>query len=298
MFAERCIVDNRIFLLGLDKLYRDAMQRHEREELLLCARRVADELHVRPADVPVEGYYSEDQELTDYFLLMRALQACDEGLKPAVSAIPQFQRLEEVTSAPLYGRPQWKGKLLPTGRDPLSQALLDTPPPEWSVKRLADASCLTAQDTDDISLVGLAALIRDPVVLAATRESVVLYAEMMVGAAPGRQRPKYVWKVDKEIVDRARRFIGTFNALFGPELPPAESGHAESYWHAYRENDILGRCVRLGYDNGFSPVRHYHWAICLGPDGSFLVQEFWKPEVWTTERYRSMLGNRGQGPEL
>jgi hypothetical protein len=52
MFTE-CVVDNRVFLLGLDKLYRDAMKQHERGDLLRCARRVAQALHAAPADAPV-----------------------------------------------------------------------------------------------------------------------------------------------------------------------------------------------------------------------------------------------------
>ena len=50
---ERCVVNNRVFLLGLDALYRKAMKRHERVELLICARKVAGALRIRPADVPV-----------------------------------------------------------------------------------------------------------------------------------------------------------------------------------------------------------------------------------------------------
>ena len=90
MLTERCIVDNRVFLLGLDKLYRDAMKRHERVELLSCARRVAAALHVTPTSVPVEGYYAEDQQLTEYFRLVRALQQVDESRTSKVAALPEF----------------------------------------------------------------------------------------------------------------------------------------------------------------------------------------------------------------
>ena len=48
MLSDCRVVDNRVFVLGLDKLYRDAMKQHEREELLLCARRVAEVLQVVP----------------------------------------------------------------------------------------------------------------------------------------------------------------------------------------------------------------------------------------------------------
>ena len=79
MSTERCIVDNRVFLLGLDELYREAMKQHERGELLSCARRVVATLHVAPTNVPAEGYYTEDQRLTEYFGLVRELQQVDES---------------------------------------------------------------------------------------------------------------------------------------------------------------------------------------------------------------------------
>ncbi len=58
-------------MLGLDYLYRDAMKSHEVGELLPCARRVAQALEVLPGDVPVEGYYTESPELTEYFCLAK-----------------------------------------------------------------------------------------------------------------------------------------------------------------------------------------------------------------------------------
>jgi len=55
--VARRVVDDRVFLLGLDNLYRDAMSLLESEQLLSSARKVAEALRVRPAEVPVEGYY-------------------------------------------------------------------------------------------------------------------------------------------------------------------------------------------------------------------------------------------------
>ena len=295
MFRERRIVDNRTFLLGLDKLYRDAMKRKERGELLNCVRRVAAALHVAPAEVPVEGYYAENHQLTEYFRLMRALQAVDERSTPTVASLAEFKRLLEVTSAPLYGKTIMAGKLLPAGRDALSRALYDTMP-EWSVPRLIEAAYKAANEADDFSLVGLAARVQDAVVLAATRESVVLYAELAYGAARFPQPPKYIWDVDKELAQQARRFIDTFNTLFREKLPPPEPAQAESYWHACNDNEIVGRCVRLGYNDAVSPVLQYHWAICRKDD--IVVQEFWHPEVWTTERYRSISGYGSRCPDL
>lgn len=296
MLTEYCVVDNRVFLLGLDKLYRDAMKQHERGDLLGCARRVSEALHVKPADVPVEGYYAEDGQLTEYFRLVRALQKVDESAMTLVNSMAEFQRLRDVTSAPLYGCPQYNHMLLPKGRDALSQALIDTSP-NWTVTSLTAAACNIALETDEISLVGLAARIQDAVVLAAVRESVVLYAEDLDLCADfDPPRPKYVWNVDEELAQHARRFVDTFNALFGEELPPPDPAQAQHYWHAYEDNEILGRCVRLGYDKSTSPVRHYHWAICGAGAGEFMVLDFWHHEVWTTTRYRSALSGRERIP--
>jgi hypothetical protein len=296
MFREKRVVDNRVFLLGLDELYRELMKRHEREELLHCARRVTEVLHEPAASVPIEGYFTEDHFLTEYFCLLRALQDVPKDRTHEVVSLPEFQRLHNVTSSPIYGRAQ-EGKLLPLGRDHLSQALIDTRQ-DWNIQKLITAAYTSAIQTDDISLVGLAARAKDAVVLAATRESVVLYAEMEFAAALGQREPKYIWKVDKNLAEQGRRFIDTFNSLFSEKLPPPESTQAETYWNAYKNNKILGRCVRLGYDDRQRPPLQYHWAICLLDDGALTLQDFWHAEVWTTQRYRSVLPYDGKCPKL
>lgn len=287
------IVDNRVFLMGLDHLYREAMKHHERHELYPCAMRLAEVLRVAPKDVPIEGYYSENETLTEYFRLMRALQDVEVSAQPAVEELPEFQRLREVLSAPIFGRPQYEEKLLPAGRDPLSQALVNRFP-AWTVENLVETAHRVAIETDDISLVGLAAHIRDVVALTALRESVVLYAEMVVGAAPRPLEPRYEWKVDENLAELAKRFIATFNGLFSSKLPPPEPAFAEFFWRAWIWNKIGGRCVRLGLDDTVSPVRHYHWAIYRLDEEQYAVQEFWSNRVWTTKKYRATL--RGYGP--
>lgn len=298
MFEEHRIIDNRTFLLGLDNLYREAMKEQERGELLHCARQVASALKVAPANVPIEGYYAENPELTEYFQLVRALQDVSNERTPAVAALPEFQRLSDVMSAPLYGKPGQSENLLPAGQDALWQALSNTRSEWWSVQHLTEAACKAAEKMDDFSLVGLAARIQDAVVLTALRESVVLYAAVAAAAGAAPPPPKYIWEVDPELAEQARRFIDTFNKLFGEYLPPPKPAHAEDYWHACNHNQILGRCVRIGYNDTVRPVLQYHWAICWGNDGALTVQEFWHPEVWTTERYWSILSYDGQCPDL
>lgn len=170
----------------------------------------------------MEGYYAEDAELTEWFRLIRALQAVDVKRRVEVSALPAYQRLLAVTSAPLYGQPQHHG-LLPVGQDPLSHALLDTDMKQWNPRQLAVAACAAAHRADDCSLVGLAARARDPVLIAALRESVVLYAEVvLIGLFEGVPRREFVWRVDEDVARHAMRFVNAFNELFGEELPPPD----------------------------------------------------------------------------
>lgn len=99
--------------------------------------------------------------------------------------------------------------------------------------------------------------------------------------------------VDEELAELARTSIEAFNVLFDDGLPAPEALNAATYWHAHTANDLVGRCVRIGFDDSTSSTRHYHWAICRGADRGMSVQEFWKPEVWTTTRYRSLLQSDG-----
>lgn len=283
------VVDDRVFMLGLDELYRNAMKSFEIQTLLPCARVVAKKLRVRPANVPVEGYYYETPKLEEYFRLMRGLQEVGVQRETQVRALREFQLLWELTSSPLYGRPKRKGKLLPVGRDPLSQALWDTRP-DWSLDRLVKAAYQVALGQDDYSLVGLAARTQDAVILTAVRESVVLYAEVAVLGIHVEPEFEYQWHVDEALAAAANRFIETFNRFVPGALPMAEATSAEQYFKAYADNEIIGRCVRIGRTP--DGTRHYHWAIVVEhfpPEGFELnVDEFWDKEPWTTKQYREI----------
>jgi hypothetical protein len=97
-------------------------------------------------------------------------------------------------------------------------------------------------------------------------------------------RPRYVWRVDPELAAAGQRFIDAFNELFGRELPPAREEYAHIYAGNANESRIAGRCARLGQTNDIPPA-YYHWAVAR-MDGELAVDEFWAPEIWTTERYR------------
>jgi len=236
-----------------------------------------------PADVPVEGYYAEEPALKSYFRLMRALQQVPLTREAEVEPLPEFQRLLAVASSPIFGSPV-RDYLLPVGRDPLSAALRAVDMSRWSVPVLTAEAARLARENDDCSLVGLAARAEDPVVLAALRESVVLYAPIVLGCAMPLPRYEFVWQVDPEIASAAQRFVDAFNALFGRELPPPTAQFAERYWHSCRESNVVGRCVRIGQSD--PPVSYYHWAVCRNDAGELSVHEFWHDQVVTTEQYR------------
>jgi hypothetical protein len=142
--------------------------------------------------------------------------------------------------------------------------------------------------SDDFSLVGLAALARDTFVLTSLRESAVLYAEVCYGASSEIVTFEYEWAVDPIVAGRAERFVSTFNALFSETLPAPTARNAELFWNASTDASPFGRCVRLGYDDSASPIRHYHWAV-LPVSDAVVVRDFWSTEVWTTERLSAAL---------
>lgn len=278
------VVDDKVFLLGLDVLYTEAIRRHESTELLTCARSVASALHLPQVgtvgEVAVEGYYTQDAGLAEYFSLVRSFQDVADARVREVEHLPEFQRLLAITSSPLYGVPIQGGKLLPMGRDPLSMALHRTAP-NWHAAQLVSEAQSLAKEGDDFSLVGLAAIHGDPVVLAALRESVVLYAEPGFIGLP---QVEFAWRVSHALAERGARFVRTFNDLFAENLAAPIASEAATYWHAYCKNRVEGRCVRLGTDR--PRQLHYHWAVKDGADGRHALEEFWDGSVWTTDRYR------------
>lgn len=308
------VVDNRVFLLGLDQHYRDAMKLFEAKTLLPCAAAVAQRLALHEAPVPLEGYYGDPSipELARYFRLMRALQQVPGKQAAPARDMPELGRIIEIAASAMYGRAQYpeedgERRLLPVGRDPLSEALRNLLAFEWGVERLLRDACAAALQHDDISLVGLAARARDAVVLAALRESVVLYAEKVDTIGAVDVEYEYEWRVDAGLERAADRFIELFNRLVagangsqphdvwlgGPferratqPIPRATARNAEHFYGCAQDNDIIGRCVHLG--TRIDTQERYHWAVRYSPARRELeVHDFWSDETWTSERYRA-----------
>lgn len=276
--VEHCVVNNRVFLLGFDELYRRTMRWHERRELLECARAVARTLRVETVDEPVEGYYADDEALAEYFLLLRALQRVPAERRRELAGLPGFQRLDQVRSSPLFRR-GGEDSLLPGNADCMCGALWTTP--EWNVPNLLERAYLNALQSDDVSLAALAALSRDPIVMASLRESLVLYAPKPLPPRPRFAPRELLWTVDEEIARRATRFVEVFNGLFPDDLPLPEAGNADLFWDACDEDTVIGRCVALAEMPGKG---YYHWAV-RREGGQLVVDDFWSGEAWSTDTY-------------
>jgi hypothetical protein len=279
-----CTVDNRVLLLGIDSMYRKYMEELETSILLPQVELVAARLGVLELDVPVEGYYVNNPKAARYFKLMRALQEVDEQALPQVEDLREFQNISKVVSSPIFGTPIQKGKLFPQGRDPLSQALIESP---WEAETLVDRAYRVTIENEDISLVGLAARLKDPIVMTALRESVILYAEKLLMGVMQIPQYEFLWEVDDDFAEIANRFIEEFNSFLPHRLrgiPHAEPQNVERFYFAFIDNDILGRCANLGQDQS-TPVNYYHWAITR-QDGQFALDEFWSTKLWTTQEYK------------
>lgn len=289
--VRKRIVDNRVFLLGLDDIYRGKMKTHERGELLAAARRITGELDVPVKDVPIEGYYYEDEQLTEYFKLVRTLQITPVELESKIQSRQSFLRLKEVAESPLFGTPVNGKYLISACEDVLTTALKSASSENLNIEYLTKRAFELSSGSEDFSLVTLAALSKDPLVLAALRETTVLYTAPLIMSAMFPPEYEYVWQVDEEIEKRANEFIRSFNALFNEDIPEADLKNAAVFWDACdkRKRKLKGRCVRIGFDDSANPVRHYHWAIDSGAK-DLAVKDFWADKIWTTEMYRKKMG--------
>lgn len=286
-YGSLITIDNRIFLLGLDELFRCALKDHEQNVLLPHARTVADLLHISPLPLPIEGYYTETPALREYFQIMRTFQELPLDSGSTIHTHHSYQALLTFVSAPIFGPSHTTSRLLPRSKDALTEALRVATPP-WTLPQVIDAAYEQATSTDDISLVGLAARARDAVALTALRETVVLYEEVYTLGSKKELEVTYVWMVDEELTTAAQRFITTFNSFVPNALPNAHPEYAALYFTAFHDNDFVGRCVRIATTpNG---DKQYHWAIYTSLDNTpkvvLDIDTFWDGQLWTTDQYR------------
>lgn len=285
-----CIVDNRTFLIGLDYLFRKNQKRFETETLLPIVEGVNNDLNLEIKNFPVEGYYNETEELKRYFTIIRNLQGVEIDKEVEIRDINGFNRLLSYVGSKIFGE-GIREKLLPRCIDSLGKAIGETYP-NWNILNITETANKIFLGTRDYSLVGLACYIKDEVAITALRESVVLYSGVILGASMMIKK-SYKWSVDKELQDRANKFIQEFNLLTGLNLPLALPENARVYYEACDDNNILYRCVNIGKDE--TGLRFYHWAIEKGHDNNFYVKDFWDDHLWTTEEYRQKFKDSPMG---
>lgn len=285
------VVDDRALILGIDELFRAGITRHEHHELLDAARTVARMVGVPPYDGEVEGRYSADPLLEEYFRIVRALQRIDEREHGRVAQAPEFKRLSQVLSSPIFGSMHRTGVLLPRGMDPLAVALRSAP--DWTLGELVRVAHDVAAKHDDCSLIGMASATQDPVAMVALLDPTVLYFEDSTFGNP--PVPVYHWSVTPALAHRAERFVATYVTLFSEEFPAPTPENADLFGAAYFDRaGFVGRCVALGPRQ--SGRGYYHWAIYLDPEGVPRVHDFWAEDRWTTQRYRAALPRGRRGP--
>ncbi len=290
------VVDDRVFVLGLNELFRAEKQEYETAVLLPHAERLVAALRLPLLDVPVEGYYYQSEDLRRYFLLIRTLQNAEKQPMPDAAAETALERLRAVYSSPAMGRPcPDLLSLLPRTGSPLGDAMESLgDAASWNVERISRraAECVTE---DDANLVAVAAVTGDPVLLCATRETMALEMALPRCAV---ERPAYEWAVSPPVAAVARRFIAALERDTGITLPPAMESSAEIYWNWAQHSHLDGRCIAIGEIFG----DHYHWYIAH--DGEkWTVVDFWSKHLWTTEgmihtphEHRPAIGSRAGAP--
>jgi hypothetical protein len=186
-------------------------------------------------------------------------------------------------SSEIFGKGKSDG-FLPQRFDPLYYALQNIPVCEWSIESLTLEAQSISIKNNDISLVGIAAFINDPVLLAALRESVALYGAVAAGCAMVPPKIVYKWNVEPVLQCKVNKFIKIFNELTYSNIKEANSENVKYFHEAFKDNKIVGRCIYIGYDDTKVPIKKYHWAIKYDT-GGLIVDDFWSEELWTTERY-------------
>jgi hypothetical protein len=274
------VVDDRAFVIGLSELFRQEMKSYEVGHLLPLAETACIDLDLSPANVTVEGYYTESDELERFFQLIRALQDIEVHKVSDGTTKTAIFRLREVLTSPAMGRVESNDILLPRTTSPFGEALQILS--NWSI----DGLCQEAKKLvrkDDSGLVAVAAAAGDPVCLCAARESMALVADVELAEM---QPPEFTWGVSKGVAEVAVRFVSCLANATGIILPEPISTFSHLYGQAARDAELIGRCVLIGELFG-NPYPYYHWYID-SQNGQLRVKDFWSSSIWTTGRLRNI----------
>jgi hypothetical protein len=278
------IVNDRTFVVGMCELFRQEMKVYEVSALLPLAETACKALQLRPAKVPIEGYYAESDELKQFFLLIRALQNTERRKTNSESDMTAIRRLKEVFTCPAMGRTEESDQILPRVSSPFGQALRQLA--DWSIDGLSRHAQQVVND-DDAGLVAVASVTGDPVAICAARESAALSSDIELAEV---DVPHFTWAVSDAVINVANKFIASLAKTTGIKLPKADAASSHSYGQAAREAEIIGRCIFIGEQSG-NPYPYYHWYIDMQSQEP-AVKDFWSSHIWTTDSLRQIPTNQ------
>ncbi|MRR29389.1 hypothetical protein EG834_03435, partial [bacterium] len=220
------VVDDLTFVVGLSELFRKNMKDFEVVTLLPLAEIACKALDLSPAMVPLEGYYSESEELERFFRLIRALQYAEMCEISPSSGRDAIHRLREVFTSPAMGRVTECDQVLPRATSPFGEALRILS--NWSISGLSLQAQRLIRD-DDAGLVAVAAATGNPVALCVARESVALVADVELAEV---ELPQFVWAVSEPVARVASRFISALAQSTGIILPDSSATSSHLFGQA------------------------------------------------------------------
>jgi hypothetical protein len=273
------VVDDRLFVVGLCELSRDALSPYEVTTLLPRAEAACRTLAIEVSAVAIEGYYSESPELERFFTLVRALQ---RARMPSVAPGPgadAIHFLRRVFCSPAMGRVADMEHVIPRASSPFGQALREAR--SWSVATLCEQARALVGPSD-AGLVAVASATADPIALCVARETVALSADVEF-AEP--EPPNYVWVVSGTVAQVAARYVAALAETTGITLPDPVPTSAARYGGAGQKAELNGRCILVG-EQPASEYPFYHWYVDARGMTPVVI-DFWSSHVWSTDTLRN-----------
>lgn len=320
-------MDERTLVHGLIVMFQRALSASIKRELYGCAQRVADELGLEPSRSRsgIPDFCKGDAILSHYFQIVEELRhAC---WQQRVDAMPEFQRIASVMTSPLFGLATSRSSAVTMGsfgcgfvsgcggsssandhkvqmstpKDAFARAVCTIEQDlilgrvaTWSIDELTTMAQSIAAEADDVSLVGLAARVGDPMLMILAR--LQPKAGRTLDDDP---EDEFDWQVGPAFAASVGAFVDVANKLLDAELPAPTADNASAYFWASTGISLGGQCVplgmlRLGYRNKHGT---YHWAIrephmvsrLSGPE----AEQFVDTKLWDSERYTRELYPRG-----
>ncbi|MFH1637511.1 MAG: hypothetical protein ABIB71_03745 [Candidatus Woesearchaeota archaeon] len=304
------IIENFDYFQAVDATVRRYMKAFE-TEMLPVAEQALKDAGFPLGNYPVEGYYPETKELTQYFLHVRTLQ--DKYTTTVTGAI---QKLHDIYTHPVFGLKQGKPNAInPTDVYFPEEDLVTISPvvdpvtvaskkimPNWTIDGIMEN---VEKENLGEGLVGFAYMVDElakgerahfnPVATTMACETTVLSRMKMVVRGL-RKRPQVDWRVTPEVEGAGKGVIESYSDLMGrhssllrevPQVTPDNiCGLLDNLPSVFRIVNLNSNLLR---DDG-----HYHWAIDSseedGKQKGLVVKEIWSDKVITTEEYQKSKG--------